>query len=125
MRAHLPGTADQIRQLVPAVADAYAFTRDHVLRAGIVERSTKDLCFAYLASGKVEAPTDGRTDRERAALEWARAIAWDSSLADDAFWIRLQALFTEPELVELSCAVGFELGYQHWRGTIGLPPRDS
>jgi len=42
-----------------------------------------------------------------------------------ALWSRLHALFTEPELVDLGCAIGFELGYQHWRRTIGLPPRDS
>jgi alkylhydroperoxidase family enzyme len=61
--------------------------------------------------------------RERAALEWAYAIAFDSARADDALWSRLHALFSEPELVDLGCAIGFELGRQHWRRSVGLAGR--
>jgi alkylhydroperoxidase family enzyme len=61
--------------------------------------------------------------RERLALEWAHAIVWDSDAADDALWERLHAEFTEPELVELGCSIGFALGQQHWERTLGLPPR--
>ena len=64
---------------------------------------------------------DSFDGRERAALEWTRAIAWDSDLADDGLWERLHAHFTEPELVELGCAVGFAMGQQHWERTVGLP----
>ena len=63
-------------------------------------------------------------ERERLALRWAHAIAWDSSVADDDLWAGLHARFSEPELVELGCAIGFELGQQHWRRTVGLPRRD-
>ena len=48
-------------------------------------------------------------------------IAYPQTYADPT---RLHALFTEAELVDLGCAIGFELGYQHWRRTIGLPARD-
>lgn len=120
MTAHLAGTADEIRSRVPAVLAAYERTRDTVLRAGIVEQRLKDRCFAYLATGTEAFDARGLDDRERAALEWAVAIVWDSDRADDALWSRLHALFTEPELVDLGCAIGFELGYQHWRRTIGL-----
>lgn len=122
--ARLSGTADEIRARVPAVLDAYQRTRDTVLRSGVADRRLKERCFAYLATGADALPLDHLEDRERAALEWASAIAWDSDRADDALWSRLRALFTEPELVELGCAIGFELGYQHWRRTIGLPARD-
>jgi alkylhydroperoxidase family enzyme len=120
--AHLTGTADEIRGLVPAALTAWEFARDQVLRDGLVDPALKELCFRYLADeiDNLE-PFAGR---ERAALEWARAIAWDSSLAGDALWERLHALFSDAELVELGCAIGFELGQQHWRRTVGLPARD-
>ena len=122
--AHLGGTTDEIRARVPAVLAAYTRTRDTVLRSGIVDQRLKERCFTYLATG-VDAPTpDGLGEREHAALDWAAAIAWDSDRADNALWSRLGALFTEPELVDLGCAIGFELGYQHWRRTIGLAARD-
>ncbi|HLZ47125.1 MAG TPA: hypothetical protein VKR80_00565 [Candidatus Limnocylindria bacterium] len=123
--ARLPGTADEIRARVPAVLRAYERTRDTVLKSGVADRRLKDRCFAYLATGVDALDVRGLDERERAALEWASAIAWDSARADDALWSRLHALFSEPELVDLGCAIGFELGYQHWRRTIGLPARDQ
>jgi alkylhydroperoxidase family enzyme len=122
--AHLQGTADEVRARVPAVLEAYRRTRDTVLRSGVADQRLKERCFAYLASGVDALGVAGLDDRERAALEWAAAIAWDSGRADDALWSRLHALFSEPELVDLGCAIGFELGYQHWRRTIGLSARD-
>lgn len=121
----LPGTADEIRGLVPAVLESYVLTRDTVLREGRVDRSLKELCYRYLAGDVEVTDLDRFAERQRAALVWARAIEWDSERADDALWERLHALFTEPELVELGCAIGFELGYQHWRRTLGLPSRDA
>ena len=120
----LTGTADEIRGLVPAALEAYEFTRDEVLEGGLVDRGLKELCFRFLAEGTASLDVSRLDERERAALDWAYAIAWDSSLADDALWGRLHALFSEPELVELGCAIGFELGQQHWRRTLGLLPRD-
>lgn len=121
---YLPGTADEIRARVPAVLRAYERTRDTVLRSGVADQRLKDRCFAYLATGADSLDVRGLDERERAALEWAAAIAWDSARAGDELWSRLHTLFTEPELVDLGCAIGFELGYQHWRRTIGLPARD-
>lgn len=120
--AHLPGSADEIRGLVPAALEAWEFTRDEVLRGGLVDPGLKELCFRYLAG---EIPdVEAYVGRERVALEWAHAIAWDSSGADDALWQRLHEHFGAEELVELGCAIGFELGQQHWRRTVGLPARD-
>ena len=101
------------------------FMRDNVLRTGVVDAELKELCFRFLADDPEVTDFSRFGERERAALEWARAIAWDSDLADDALWERLHRLFSEAELVELGCAIGFELGQQHWRRTLGLPPRDS
>ena len=121
--AHLAGSEHDVRGLVPAADEAYRYTRDNVLRAGLVDAELKRLCFRYLAEEPDVMDFDRFDGRARLALEWAHAIAWDSDAADDALWERLHAEFTDPELVELGCAIGFELGQQHWRRTLGLPAR--
>jgi hypothetical protein len=122
--AHLSGSADEIRSRVPAVLDAWEYMRDNVLRGGIVEPDLKELCFRFLAEDPDTMDFARFTEREQLALRWAQSIGWDADLADDALWEQLHAEFTEPELVELGCAIGFELGQQHFRGTLGLRPRD-
>lgn len=122
--AHVSGSADEIRSRVPAVLDAWEYMRDNVLREGIVEPDLKELCFRFLAEDPDTMDFARFSEREQLALRWAQAIGWDADLADDALWERLHAEFTEPELVELGCAIGFELGQQHFRGTLGLQPRD-
>ena len=58
---------------------------------------------------------DGRAlllhERQKAALAYAEAITWHLD-TDDAFWERLHKHFTEPEIVELGCAVGLTYGQQ-------------
>ncbi|HEV8635718.1 MAG TPA: hypothetical protein VG370_15940 [Chloroflexota bacterium] len=120
---HIPGSADEVRGRVPAALESWWCIRDDVLRAGVADPSLKDLCFRYLTEDRDGGGRFERFEgRERLALEWARAIAWDSELADDALWERLHAAFSEPELVDLGCAIGFALGQQHWERTLGLPP---
>jgi alkylhydroperoxidase family enzyme len=120
--AHLPGTPDEIRARVPAVLDAWEFMRDNVLAGGIVAPELKRLCFRYLAEDPETLDVARFTRREQLALRWARAIAWDSDLADDALWDALHEEFSEAELVELGCSIGFALGQQHFERTLGLPP---
>jgi alkylhydroperoxidase family enzyme len=122
--AHLPGSEHDVRALVPAADEAYRYMRDNVLRSGLVDPELKELCFRYLADDPDVTDFSRFGDREQLALRWAHAIAWDSSTADDDLWAGLHAHFSEPELVELGCAIGFELGQQHWRRTVGLPWRD-
>jgi hypothetical protein len=121
------GPADAVRARVPAALAAYAETRATVLEDGIVDRALKDLCARYLAEDDeivAHADDPGRFDeRERAALAWTHAIAWNSDLADAALWERLHAHFSEPELVELGYAIAFTLGQQHWLQTLGLTER--
>jgi alkylhydroperoxidase family enzyme len=120
--AHLPGSADEIRARVPGVAESYAYIRDNVLLDGVVDRSLKELCFRFVAGDEAVTDPAQFEGRERAALEWAHAIVWDSDRADDELWERLHELFTEEELVDLGCAIGFELGQQHFVRTLGLEP---
>ena len=121
---HLAGTEHEIRARVPAADEAYRFVRDRVLRGGMVDAELKELCFRYLAEDPDVMDFSRFGEREQAALRWAHAIAWDSDAADDALWAKLHAHFSEQELVELGCSIGFELGQQHWRRTVGLPVRD-
>ena len=116
---------DDVRALRPPIAAAYEQTRRTVLEGGIVDRAIKELCARYLAEDEqvvAHADDTGRfDDRERAALAWTHAIAWDDAQADDALWARLHAAFTEPELVELGYCIAFTLGQQHWLGTLRSP----
>ena len=120
----LGSTADEIRALVPEALESWAYIRENVLERGVVDQRIKDLCFRYLANDPEVTDIARFNDPERAALEWADAIAHDSDRAGDELWTRLHKSFTEPELVDLGCAIGFELGQQHWRRTVGLPARD-
>ena len=122
---HVAGTADEIRARVPGVLETHEFIRDSVLRSGVADQSLKELAFRYLAEEPEVMDLDRFEGRERLALEWAHAIAWDSEGADDDFWERLHAEFSEPELVDLGCAIGFELGRQHFERTLGLHPEPT
>ena len=118
----IAATPDEMRARVPAALASWEFARDHVLRGGIVDPQLKRLCFRFLADDP-DVMDFARFDaQEQLALTWARAIAWDASLADDELWAALHAEFSEPELVELGCAIGFALGQQHFERTLGFAP---
>ena len=115
--------ADAVRARVPDALRAYAETRATVVEAGIVDRSLKELCARYIAEDEeVVGYSDSESfdERERAALDWAHAIAWDSDQADEELWARLHSHFSEPELVELGYFIAFTLGQSHWLRTLGL-----
>ena len=119
--------ADAVRARVPAALAAFAETKATVLDDGIVDPALKRLCARYLdEEDEVVAHADDPQrfdERERAALAWTHAIAWNSDLADEALWARLRACFSEPELVELGYAIAFMLGQRHWLATLGLSDR--
>jgi len=119
---HLAGSPDEVRARVPAVLEAWEFMRDNVLRDGLVDPELKRLCFRFLADDPETADFARFSPREQLALQWAHAIAWDADLAGDELWAALHAEFSEPELVELGCAIGFALGQQHWERTLGFEP---
>jgi len=73
--------------------------------AGMIEDDVKDL-LNFEKSTRY-------SDRQKAALAYAEAIAWHLN-TDDAFWERMHRHFTEPELVELGCMIGLTLGQQSW-----------
>lgn len=108
------------RALHPGVQQTYAYIRDNVLQAGPADTELKRLCFRYVDQDPEVMDLERFAGRERAALDWTHAIVWDADLAGDDLWERLHAHFSEPELVDLGCAVGFYLGQRHFERTLGL-----
>ncbi len=129
-----------IRAHVPAAFWFFAESWDNLFRNGILDHDIKELCRVYVSrsvkceycgnqrseKGKALGLFEGQYDdllnfesssvydeRQKAALAYAEAIAWHLE-TDDAFWERMHAHFTEPELVELGCAIGLTLGQQSW-----------
>jgi hypothetical protein len=117
--------ADAVRARVPDVLRMYSETRHNVLTGGSLDPSLKELCARYLAEDDEVVDyerSDRFNERERAALDWAQAIAWDPSLADDELWERLHRHFSEPELVELGYYIAIVHGQLHWLRTLGIRP---
>ena len=50
------------------------------------------------------------TDRERLAAEYAERFAIDHTSVDDELWVRLQTVFSDTELLELTVTIGFCVG---------------
>lgn len=136
-----------IRLHHPAVMKAFNNAWEEFFRQGVTDHAIKELCRLYIAKsveceycggqrsvvaqaqGASEAKVDEILDferserfdpRERAALEWAMAIAWDPSLAADDLWQRLHEHFTEPQLVELGHFIALTLGQQRFLKTVGI-----
>jgi alkylhydroperoxidase family enzyme len=100
---------------LPELERVHAESIATVVEGGLVDSDLKRLCARYLAD---EPDVTGADERERAALRWAHAVAWDSDAADAELWDRLRAHFSEPELVELGYFIALTLGQQHWLGTL-------
>lgn len=66
------------------------------------------------------ADSDKFTEREKVALTYTSAIAWNSEIADDALWAKLHQHFSIDELVELGFFIGLTLGQQRWIKTLGI-----
>ncbi len=64
--------------------------------------------------------SDKFTEREKIALTYTSAIAWNSDIADDALWVKLHQHFSNPESVELGFFIGLTLGQQRWIKTLGI-----
>lgn len=129
-----------IRAHVPAAFWSFANSWQSVFREGVCDHKIKELCRVYvsrsvkceycgnqrsvqaagagLSEGKYdpllnfEASPD-YDDREKSALAYAEAITWRLD-PDDAFWQRLGAHFSEPEIVELGYFIGLTMGQQSW-----------
>jgi alkylhydroperoxidase family enzyme len=136
-----------IRLHNPEVMKAFNNAWEVFFRQGVTDHAIKELCRLYIAKSvdcqycggqrSVLAKERGTTEskvgdilefetseqfdaRERAALSWAMAIAWDPALADDELWSRLHEHFTEPQLIELGHFIALTLGQQRFLKTVGV-----
>ena len=138
-----------IRAHVPEVFKATTQLRQRLFYSGVVDRATKDLCRVYISrtvkceycgnqrseaareGGLQEAQfdellnfetSDRYDDRQKAALAYAQAIAWGPGTDEElqALWDRLHRHFSEPELVELGCYIGYTFGQQSWIRLLGI-----
>jgi AhpD family alkylhydroperoxidase len=133
-----------IRAHVPEVLRTFNQSWQKVFREGVLDHSIKELARVFVAktldcgycagqrshlSGLSEREFDEviefrkstvLTDREKAALLLAEAIAWDPLMADDTVWAQLHEHFTEPEIVELGYFIGLTMGQQSFLKTLGI-----
>ncbi len=119
----------------------FAESWHNIFRTGVLDHSIKELCRLYVSRSvtceycgnqrSVKATRSGAviedqvrdllefeksarySGRQKAALAYAEAIVWRLD-TNDAFWERMYANFSEPELVELGCMIGLTLGQQSW-----------
>jgi alkylhydroperoxidase family enzyme len=136
-----------IRLHHPEVMKAFNQAWEVFFRQGVTDHAIKELCRLYISKsvqceycggqrselarqlGTTEDQVDDilafedseRFDeRQRAALTWAMAIAWDPGLATEALWAQLHRHFTEPQLIELGHFIALTLGQQRFLKTVGV-----
>jgi alkylhydroperoxidase family enzyme len=135
-----------VRAHVPAVFWSFANSWRDVFHTGVADHAIKELCRTYVsrsvkceycgnqrsmkAAGQGLVEDDYRdllefekssrySDQQKAALSYAEAITWDLP-TDDAFWARLHAHFSEPELVEIGYFIALTMGQQRWLRTLDI-----
>jgi AhpD family alkylhydroperoxidase len=134
-----------IRAHVPAVLRTFNQSWQSVFREGVLDHGIKELARVFVAKSldcgycagqrsHLAAALSERefdeviefrestvlSDREKAALLLAEAIAWDPLMADDEVWAKLHEHFTEPEIVELGYFIGLTMGQQKFLKTLGI-----
>ncbi len=136
-----------IRAHVPAVLRTFNQSWQAVFREGVLDHNIKELARVFVAKsldcgycagqrshlaiqgGLSEREFDDviefrestvLSEREKAALLLAEAIAWDPSMADDEVWAKLHEHFTEPEIVELGYFIGLTMGQQKFLKTLNI-----
>ncbi len=135
-----------IRAHVPAVFWSFANAWRDTFRNGVADHAIKELCRIYVSRSvlcefcgnqrSMKAAKQGVVEddyrdlinfesstrydeKQKAALAYAEAITWDLP-TDDAFWARLHAHFSEPELVEIGFFVALTMGQQRWLRTLNI-----
>jgi len=135
-----------VRAHAPNAFWAFADSWKAVFHQGVLDHSVKELCRVYVSrtvkcefcgnQRSIKATTAGLLEqqydellnfessdrydeRQKAALAYTEAIVWRLD-TDDAFWERVHAHFSEPELVELGCFVALTFGQQSWIRLLGI-----
>ena len=108
--------AQAIRAHAPEVLRAYSRAWERTYRHGVCDVEIKELCRRAVVRPDVEA----RDAREKAAVEYARALARDPLAATDELWEQLHDHFTDEELVELGWFVGLMVGQHRFLRTLQI-----
>jgi alkylhydroperoxidase family enzyme len=135
-----------IRAHVPGVFWSFANSWRSVFKEGVADHNIKELCRVYVSrsvqceycgnqrsmksaqAGLVEddyadlinfEKSSRYDERQKAALSYAEAITWDLPTGD-AFWARLHAHYSEPELVEIGYFIALTMGQQRWLRTLNI-----
>jgi alkylhydroperoxidase family enzyme len=69
--------------------------------------------------------SDGLSDRERLAAEFAQRFALDHLAMDDDFWARLRAAYADDEIADLTMCCGMFLGLGRILAVIGVRAPDE
>ena len=136
-----------VRAHAPATLRDFWWQWERTFRSGVCDHAIKELCRVYVSKtvecvycgsqrstrGReqglaerdydelLEFESSGRYDeRQRAALAYTRAIAWDPAPDDDELWTRLHLHFSDEELVELGYFVAVTFGQQSWVRTLDV-----
>ena len=137
-----------VRAHAPNAFWAFADSWQATFHSGVCDHAINELCRVYISrtvkcefcgnQRSIKATTQGLLEqqydellnfeksdrydeRQKAALSYAEAIAWGLGDTDeDAFWARLRAHFSEPELVELGCFIALTFGQQSWIRLLGI-----
>ena len=64
--------------------------------------------------------SDRLDDRSRLAAEYAERYLVDHHSIDDEFWVRMRAVYTDNEIVELSMCIGSWLAFGRLNRVLGL-----
>jgi alkylhydroperoxidase family enzyme len=135
-----------VRAHAPNAFWAFADSWQALFHSGVCDHAIKELCRVYISrtvkcefcgnqrsqkattAGLIEQQyddllrfetSDRYDDRQKAALGYAKAIAWGLDI-DDASWELLHRHFTEAQLVELGCFIGLTFGQQSWIRLLGI-----
>lgn len=140
-----------VRAHAPATLRDFWFQWERTFRNGVCDHAIKELCRVYVSrtveclycgnqrSGRGRErglterdyddllefeSSDRYEERQKAALTYTRAIAWNPGEADDALWARLRLHFTDEELVELGYFISITFGQQSWIRTLDIGHRE-
>jgi AhpD family alkylhydroperoxidase len=140
-----------IRAHVPEILRTFSAYWSATFDDGLVDNRLKELCRLYVsktvecnycggqrseaarAQGLSEElvdeillfdSSDSFDEREKTAIAYTRAIAWDPELADDVLWERLHRHFSDPQIVELGSFVSLTAGAQRFVKTLDLGHRE-
>jgi AhpD family alkylhydroperoxidase len=140
-----------IRAHVPEILRTFSAYWNATFDDGLVDNRLKELCRLYVSktvacnycgdqrseAARAQGLSEGLVDeillfessgsfdeREKTALAYTRAIAWDPDLADDALWKRLHVHFTDAQIVELGSFVSLTAGAQRFVKTLDLGHRE-